>query len=327
MISTNIKEISDITFVEPTNEEISILNEIVDEDFKQNSEMSDNDRAFLNSTVRKKRPLKCLELGVSRGASSIIILNAIKDIAGAHLYSIDYNENHYRLKDKKTGFYVDNYPELKKQWTLKTGGLALNFLDEIGGEIDFCLIDTVHSNPGEILDFLMVLPFLKKDAIVCFHDTNLHLAKIIPFADKSMQFTNSLLMSAIRGEKIIPSYKKPYEVDFFTNIGGIQLTEETSRHLYEIFNLLSIKWAYFPNDTDLNQCKEFFARFYPDYYLEYFDKIIAKQKELHELRKDSKRLKIPLFSVKNHRRSNGKEHKVIQACGIKIKIKTRDAYK
>ena len=31
-------------------------------------------------------------------------------------------------------------------------------------------IDSAHFEPGEILDFLIVLPFLKENAIVGFHD-------------------------------------------------------------------------------------------------------------------------------------------------------------
>ena len=32
------------------------------------------------------------------------------------------------------------------------------------------MIDSAHYEPGEIIDFLMVLPFLKEEALVSFHD-------------------------------------------------------------------------------------------------------------------------------------------------------------
>lgn len=35
---------------------------------------------FINGIIRKLKPKKCLEIGVSNGGSSILILNAIKDI-------------------------------------------------------------------------------------------------------------------------------------------------------------------------------------------------------------------------------------------------------
>ena len=43
-------------------------------------------------------------------------------------------------------------------------------MQSIVGNIDMLLIDNTHFGPGEILDFLIDLPFLKEEAIVIFHD-------------------------------------------------------------------------------------------------------------------------------------------------------------
>lgn len=51
--------------------------------------MSEHERRFLNGIIRELKPEKILEVGVSAGRSSVIILNAIKDIEDAKLYSID----------------------------------------------------------------------------------------------------------------------------------------------------------------------------------------------------------------------------------------------
>ena len=40
---------------------------------------------FINGIIRKYKPKKCLEIGVAAGGSSIIILNAIKDIKNSFL--------------------------------------------------------------------------------------------------------------------------------------------------------------------------------------------------------------------------------------------------
>jgi hypothetical protein len=32
------------------------------------------------------------------------------------------------------------------------------------------LIDSAHFKPGEILDFIIVLPFLKEEAVIVIHD-------------------------------------------------------------------------------------------------------------------------------------------------------------
>ena len=265
------------TFVESTPEEISVYEELK-ADYKSYSEMSEQDRLFLSTLITRYKPKKLLELGVSKGGSSIVMLNAIKNIDGASLASIDYNEWHYRIKDKKTGFYVDNYPDLKKKWTLKTGGMALNFLDELSGgeKFDFCLIDTVHSVPGEILDLLQVLPYLKEGAIVVLHDTNLQI-EAVNYPHKRNYHVNNLLMSTIRGEKLIP-FIKPYKSKygyFLNNIGAVKLSGEN--FIYELFNLLATKWGYIPNSWDLELLTGFYEKQYGKYWAKYFENVITAQ--------------------------------------------------
>ena len=46
---------------------------------------------FINRLIRKHKPKNCLEIGVARGGSSILILNAIKDLPDSRLVSIDLN--------------------------------------------------------------------------------------------------------------------------------------------------------------------------------------------------------------------------------------------
>lgn len=318
---------SQLEIIKSTDGEINLLNEL-GEDYKQYSEMSEQDRSFLNTLVLRKQPMRLLELGVCSGASALIMLNAIKNIEGAHLYSIDYNTQHYKLKDKLTGFYVDNFPQLKEKWTLKTGGLALNFTEEIGGDIDFCLIDTVHANPGEILDFLMVLPYLKKDATLVFHDTNLH-ARVTSNFQVYKQYTNNLLMSSITGSKLIPA-DTPFISDYpFVNIGAVQLNENTKEHIWEIFNLLTLKWNYMLKDEELEQLSSCFSKFYGEYYADYFNRVVKYQKQIRALEQQLKStsnnvvIKKPNFLQKIFSVRNECEHKVLRILGIKIKFKRR----
>jgi predicted O-methyltransferase YrrM len=108
--------------------------------------------------VRKFKPRKKLEVGVAEGGSSIIILYANQNIKNSHLYSIDISPH------EKIGFCVKNiFPELLKRWSLFKGNVAAKFIEEIGGGIDMVFIDSSHYEAGEILDFLIILPFLKKE--------------------------------------------------------------------------------------------------------------------------------------------------------------------
>jgi predicted O-methyltransferase YrrM len=267
-----------VDFIVPTVDENNILNQL-DNSYTEVSEMSPGQRAFLNALILRNKPKKLLELGVSAGGSSIIILNSIKDFSESRLYSVDLNDKWYRDTEKRTGFFVDNYSHLKSKWELFTGGLALNFLDKItwGGGIDFCLIDTVHTNPGEIFDVLMVLPFLEENATIVFHDTTLHtrysLMKKYLLGERAI--TNNLLMSSITGKKILQGN---YEGEYFSNIAGIKINKNTKENIFEIFNLLMIRWYYIPTEKQEQEIISWFDKYYNEYYINYLKKVFSYQK-------------------------------------------------
>lgn len=304
-----------LEYILPAKAENSILEEL-DDSYKKISEMSESERQFLNALVLRSKPKKILEVGVAAGASSIVILNAVKNM-DSHIYAVDYSENYYRDESLKSGYFVEHYPELKQKYSLYTGGLAGKYLEQIGGEIDFCLIDTMHSNPGEILDFIMVLPYLKEDAIVVFHDTNLHMADLKYNCD--WKFTNNILLSAVSGTKLVQGNynEKEKNLTALPNIAAVRLNKETRAHIFEIFNLLTIKWQYKIADEDEKVILDSLQRFYPEKYTEYFKKVLEHQKNLY-LKSVTKILLHfwkKIFSIRNE---DG--HKVITILNIKFKI-------
>ena len=70
------------------------------------------------------------------------------------------------------------FPELLDRWKLFTGNTTPAFIEEIGGDIYFAFIDTAHIMPGEILNIIEILPFLKKHAIIAFDDINQHAKEV-----------------------------------------------------------------------------------------------------------------------------------------------------
>lgn len=248
-----------------------ILNSL-NERYKEYSEMALYEREFLNNCLLQIKPQKVLEIGVSSGASSVLILNALKhNDNNAHLYSVDILNNYWKEPEKKTGFILDDYPELVCNHKLYTGGLICNFIEEIGKDIDFCFIDTAHCNPGEILDFILILPFLKKNCTVIFHDTILH-----RITTKRYEVTNNILMSSIYGEKILPEHYK----GFASNIGGVILDEQINEHYWEIFNILGLPWEPCLFDIykpDFEKLHKFISRYYSYEYVQMFDNVIASE--------------------------------------------------
>ena len=176
-------------FIIPEACEKDILKKLPDA-IKEISEMNEEERVFLTGLILKYKPQKVLEIGVAAGASSAVILNALEHVDNAEFYSVDYSEKYYRDNSKQTGFFALGIKNnFKTPWRLHTGGVTAEFIEKIGLDIDFCLIDTMHVQPGEILDFLMVLPYLKSGAVIVLHDIALHLSMIEQqWSDCNVQF-------------------------------------------------------------------------------------------------------------------------------------------
>ena len=313
-------ENQDYEVIEQTTNMLDDLNNL-GEEYDNISEMSKQERSFIIELIQRNKPKKILELGVSKGGSSLLLLNAIKDIEDARLYSIDLNSLWYKDNHYKTGYYVDNYEYLKAKWKLYTGKLAYNFMDEIGSGVVFCLIDTVHLNAGEILDFLMVLPYFNDDAIVCFHDTNLH-TKLTKNQFVQYEYTNNLLISAIYGTKYIQgNFVKVDNWTEFPNIAAVRLKPETKSHIFEIFNLLTLRWYVFPPKNEIEGLANFFEDKYGYKWKKYFLDVCEFQYKLSNINKRKMSyndILKKIFSIKN---SFNNTHKIITILGIKIKIK------
>ena len=233
----------------------------VDEIIAKNSEMTKSERDFVRKLILEYKPKKILEVGIAAGSTSAIILDTIKTM-DSHLYSVDLNTVHYKFKNKKSGFVVDSFPELKSKWSLKTGKIVCNFLQEIGNDIDLCILDTVHSNPGEFLDFLQVLPYLKKDAIVIIHDINYHVHFSHPHS-----FTCGNLFSVISGQKILP---ETIEYEFFPNIGACKLSENSINNIFDVFNCLTLPWAYVIPQNQYQELINHFSKHYDQKLVDFF---------------------------------------------------------
>lgn len=274
MLLTN----ENIEIIEPTDMENKVLS-YLDKSYEKHSQMTKHEREYINAIILRNKPKKLLEIGVSAGSSAVVLLNAINKNGSAKLFSIDYSNDWYKSPDKRTGFLLDNYIELKQKWELYTGGLSIKFMDEIGENIDLCLIDTLHIIPGGILDFLMVFPYLKNDAIIIFHDISLHTSN---FHEKQWDIPNSLLMSSIIGKKYIQgNFSKTDDNNGiktnFPNIGGIRLSKKVHQNIYELLNLLTLRWNYMPNEDEQEDILLFFKRRYSNFYYDYIKEIFTYQ--------------------------------------------------
>lgn len=239
--------------------------------YLKNSEMTISESLFLKDLIIKKQPKKILELGVAAGASSTLILDTIKDMPDSRLFSIDFSTEYYRDAKKMTGFVV---PEnLKDKWSLFTGGLAYRFIEKIGQDIDFCLLDTTHANPGEILDFLIIYPFLSDNCTVVIHDITRHTQAV------GNPETCSILLNSINGKKLIPATT---EYKYLPNIGAVELEKSSYDNIVGQFMLLGLNWHYLVSRVDLENLKIFFSKYYNAELVKIYEKAVEYNIDLFQ---------------------------------------------
>ena len=172
---------------------------------EQRSEMSNSELGFLCGMLLEKRPRKVLEVGVAAGGTSCVIMEALERLCAEDgsevvLHSVDMSERYYRDRNQATGYMAENMVGRCPHVNHKTyyGDMLPGYIEKIGGDIDFLILDTAHTLPGEILDFLLVLPFLRKDATVVLHDIMYHLLD-----DKPLSCATHSLFETIKADKYL----------------------------------------------------------------------------------------------------------------------------
>ena len=234
-------------------------------------QMWDNQREFLNGVVRRFRPKKIVEIGSSRGCSSSIILNAIQDLDDSHLYSIDLSDSNI------IGKCVERlFPNFLPKWTLYKGNIATKFMDNIGRGIDMVLIDSAHFEPGEIFDFIIVLPFLSEEAVIVIHDIANQITKPIKhikhrgWLGKRNEWAPYIIFNSIRGKIFLPSGKNLLTHD----IGAKKLEINQKQYFHDYFRLLGGQWQYFPNEKYIRQMYNYFKKYYDNDCLTIFNQSV-----------------------------------------------------
>lgn len=250
-------------------------------DFEKYSEMSFNESALLSGLIKKLKPAKILEIGVAAGASTCVILKAINEMdTPASFFSCDLSENHYSLKNKKTGFLVDDLmPHLRPSFTFFSGDIYPKFADEIGNEIDFVLLDAAHFLPGEILDFIAVLPNLSNNATVVLHDTSLHLMDY----KRKYEHATRILFNTVNADKI--AFKDTELYYFITNLSAFKITPDTHKNIANIFASTYLNWGYLPPEQQIQDYMKYFFKFYPHEYVEMIEIAYNTNKTIFALEK------------------------------------------
>lgn len=191
----------------------------------------------------------------------------------AEMYSVDLNERCYRKQDKMTGYQLNevrgelgNYSNHK----FLLGKILPKVIDEIGGGVDFAIIDTVHALPGELLDFLCILPYLSDGAVVVLHDITLNLNDV----SRNSFYATKIVLDAAVGKKYFN-----YGDEIF-NAGAIEINRDTRKNAANLFSALSVTWCYLPDKTDMDCYREVYQKYYDEECICLFDIFYERQSRL-----------------------------------------------
>jgi predicted O-methyltransferase YrrM len=241
-------------------------------------EMTDFESSFLAGMIKQFQPKKVVEIGVAAGGTTAIILDSLEAYSTNYkFYSLDLSADFYRDKKQRTGFlalqYIAKYPLLQGNHELITGMYAPESIDYIGDSIDFIVIDTVHTLPGEILDFLACYPSLSENAVVVLHDITLnHRGDVRP----NRSYVTKLLFDVIDARKFMNFDES--EDFFLPNIAAFQLNENTRNSIINVISSLSITWEYFPEERALEIYNNIITTKYEASVRQIWDAVILQQK-------------------------------------------------
>ena len=172
------------------------------------------------------------------------------------MHSVDLSETFYKDRSKKAGFMAEEAANALsvKNYHLHLGGYVLEFMDKIGGDIDFLLLDTAHCLAGEVLDFIALLPYLKDGAIVLLHDmvTGQYLSEPQPLI--SEHYSNIVLYSSVSAEKYYNFIPTDYDQSErrLPNIAAFRVNSDTRKNIMSVFGCLMIPWRFIPNANILD---------------------------------------------------------------------------
>ena len=233
-------------------------------------EMTPDESAFLCGLLNEIQPSKILEVGVAAGSATAIMLQCLEDgHYDYEMHSVDISTRFYRDRTRETGFLAKIAKEFLNHPNhhIYIGRNVASCLEEIGPGIDFLIMDTVHFLPGEILDFLVILPFLRENSVVCLHDVAV--SHYVPAMKNA--HSCSVLFSNVTSKNKFINFTSDGK---YPNIAAFQVTKETRKHIIDIFLSLILRWYYVPSNDDLSLYVKVFQSTYGRECCKIFDEAV-----------------------------------------------------
>lgn len=257
--------------IEPYFEPIEIFDKIGE----RKTELADDSLGFICGMIKKHRPKKIVEIGVSAGGTSCVILNCLEKLnIDANVYSVDLAYTYHYDETRTCGFQLKEaelYLSNIQRHTLLLGKTIVDRIDEImkdGEKIDLLILDTIHYLPGELLDFLVCMPFMnEKGCVVCDDLLFAH------GGENTQAIATKVLFDTVVADKCILK-DRTYE-----NLMGFQLNEHSWIYKNDYFSSLFTPWWYYPSEQMILACRNIIKKYYSIEALQAFDMARNMNKE------------------------------------------------
>lgn len=248
-----------------------------------NIEMTEFESAFLCGLIKRITPKKCVEVGIAEGGTTSVIMKCLSMIHGDNtnipeIYAVDLSQKLYTDKNCNSGYLAKRAEKFVNDVKLELllGDILPNRLGQIGGDIDFCLLDTTHTLPGEALDFLAVLPFMRNGGGVVFHDLITNQSDQLSISG----IATPLVFHSINGAKYIN--RKP-KSDWnipgtFPNIGAVIIDDDVRASAINVAGMLQLPWYYIPEDSHLQAYLKIYENYYDSNVIELINNAITVNK-------------------------------------------------
>lgn len=235
------------------------------------AEMNEFQHAFVAGLFKKYKPRKILEIGIAAGGTTCFLHECKKKYGyKLEIFSVDKFENYYRVPSKKTGHLLkemvmcDGYEDILEYQHLLIGKSIPFYIEEIGNNVDFLIIDTTHALPGELLDFFVCLPYLKEGAIVVLHDT------VCNILENSNSFATKILFDVVKAKKIVNFNVDEEKYTGLPNIMAFEITEDTKVNAKDVLSALTLNWQYGLEDDEKLKYAQLISNNYGDSFRNLF---------------------------------------------------------
>lgn len=257
--------------VEPYLDPLDIFNMIGE----RKSELSDTDLGFIGGLIKKRKPKKIVEIGVSAGGTTCFIMRALERLRiESEMYSIDVSYTYHYDTQKKCGYQLTEggskiLSNIRNHTLILGKNIAEVIESEVGDGIDMLILDTTHYLPGELLDFLICYPYLSQRAVIILDDLTFS-----HFGENTNAIATKALYDLIVADKIFPENDVVYP-----KMAGFILNEDTNKYIQDYFLGLMTPWWYGLKENEVQKYRDIVKKYYGKFELQLFDEAIRTNTE------------------------------------------------